>query len=332
MPRFLREGGGYVKYIKVLDKTYKIIITDSTWEKYDTDKICDHISYWTYAKRKGKEPILKYGNYTIVDDTTETFKCAQCNKQFSSRSNYKRHTKSHAHKTQETQLQLCDNTDETRDDCAENIRVPFNTNNMMNNSNNTTNNIQINLNAPREFSKENPRWFTQEVFLDAIRDLTTAIPKLIKAKHFNDKYPENNNIRLGDRRDIKKRLKVYQDERWTIEDRSEVAQKLMYGVYDILDEIFNYFKGEGDEGFHIVQEELSETELHNRKVLESIQRSERAGRIISRVLDKWKNLANKFGDNDDRLLEKINDRFDTILLDNELKISQLRDKIQPRLE
>lgn len=333
MPRFLKDGNCFIKHIKILDKEYKIMITKRDWERFGATKISDHISYWANRMRKGKKPMLKYGNYMILNSENENendinnYECSTCNMKFSTRSNYNRHLKSETHSA--NQLKIVENIP-TNIEELQNIRVPIN----QNSHNNTTNNIQINITAPREFNKENPRWLTQEVLLDAIRDVTTAIPKLIKAKHFNDKYPENNNIRLGDRRDIKKRLKVFQDDRWTIEDRGDLTDKLMYGVYDILDEIFTFFRGEGEEGFHTNQyemDEMDETELHNYKVLESLRRSENAGRIISRVLDKWKNLAAKFGDKDDKLLEKINDRFDTILLDNELKISQLKDKINPRL-
>ena len=327
MPRFLKDGNCFIKHINILDKEYKIMITTHDWEKYGATKISDHVSYWVSRMRKGKKPVLKYGNYMILNDETENtkYKCSTCDIDFANRSSYNRHLKSETHNA--NQLKIIDEMPTSIEE-LQNIRMPIN----QNSNNNTTNNIQINITAPREFNKENPRWLTQEVLLDAIRDVTTAIPKLIKAKHFNDKYPENNNIRLGDRRDIKKRLKVFQDDRWTIEDRGDLTDKLMYGVYDILDEIFTFFRGEGEEGFHTNEmDEMDETELHNYKVLESLRRSENAGRIISRVLDKWKYLAAKFGDKDDKLLEKINDRFDTILLDNELKISQLKDKINPRL-
>lgn len=332
MPRFIKDKNSYIKYIKVHDKMYRIMITSNEWERNGANKISDHISYWTHRMRKGKKPILKYGNYEIMDnDCDSNYKCSTCEREFVNRSSYKRHLKSHSHTT--TELQVLENS-QTSIEELQNVRVPITQTNNMNSHNNTTNNIQINITAPREFNKENPKWLTQEVLLDAICDVTTAIPKLIKAKHFNDKYPENNNIRLGDRRDIKRRLKVFQDDRWTIEDRGDLTDKLMYGVYDILDEIFTFFRREGEEGFHTNQyemDEMDETELHNYKVLESLRRSENAGRIISRVLDKWKNLASKFGDKDDKLLEKINDRFDTILLDNELKISQLKDKINPQM-
>jgi hypothetical protein len=332
MPRFIDNGLNFIKYAIINSHEYMIIIPKEIWGTKDTNKICDHVSYWIQRKRKGKEPSLKYGSYEIVGDIDEdnsTYECIQCNKRFNSRSGYYKHRKSHSHNKIENQLQVSESSNTQ----VQNIRVPHtqNINTQNNNNNCTTNNIQINI-TPREFQKENPEWLTPEVFLDAIQNMTTAIPKLIKAKHFNDKFPENHNVRLGDRRDIKKRLHIFKDERWTIEDRSDVTTKLMYAVYDILDEIFNFFRGEGEAGFHLeADDELTETELHNRKVLESIRRSERAGRIISRMVTKWKNLAEKFGDKDNTLLEKINDRFDTILLDNELKITQLKEKIQNRM-
>jgi hypothetical protein len=323
MPRFIDNGVNFIKYVIIDNHEYIIRIPKEIWDTNPPNKICDHISYWIHRKRRGKEPVLKYGSYEIVGDVdveNSTYECLQCDKKFSSRSGYYKHRKSNLHHKVENQLQLRDP--------LENICVPHTQNidtQNIHNGDNNTNNIQINI-TPREFQKENPKWLTPEVFLDAIQNITTAIPKLIKAKHFNDKYPENNNIRLGDRRDIKKRLQIYKNDRWTIEDRKEVTDKVMLGVFDILDEIFHYFRG--DEEFMDPEEDLDELELHNRKVLLDIQRSERAGRIISRMVRKWKTLMKEYGDKNPELFERLNDRFDTILLDNELKISQLKEKIR----
>jgi hypothetical protein len=311
MPRFIQEDDTYIKYVTINDTDYKVIVPQDVWNKYGATKICDHITYWASSLRKGKSPHLKYGTYEKVEDDNN-YKCKYCNKQFSTNFNYKRHCKTHD--TYDIQQQ--------HTDMPENLRIPH----TQNINTQYTNNIQINVTAPREFTKENPKWLTPEVFLDAIQNITTAIPKLIKAKHFNDKYPENNNIRLGDRRDIKKRLHVFKNKRWTLEDRGEVADRIMIGMYDILDEVFHYFRG--DEEFIDDEESLDETDLHNRRVLLDIQRSERAGKIISRMVRKWKSLMNEYGEKNPKLFKQLNDHFDTILLDNELKITQLKDKIR----
>lgn len=311
MPRFTHTGGEYVKNVYIKNTEYQIIIPGESWEHNDNRKIHNHISYWIRSMKSGKTPILKYGTFSIIskNNTQGIYTCTMCDREFKSRSGYYKHRKTHKHQGLE-------------------ISQPPVQNIMTQNNNVTNQNIQINI-TPRNFTEENPCWLTPEIFLDAIRDVTTAIPKLIKAKHFNEKYPENHNLRLGDRRDIKKRLQIYRNKRWTIENREDITDRLMYGMYDILDEVFHYFvgDGEGEEEEEGSQEALTEEELHNQSVLVNIRRSERAGRIISRVLCKWKSLEKQLENRNPTLLEKINDRFDTILLDNELKISQLKDRI-----
>jgi hypothetical protein len=324
MVRFYISDGNYNKKVIVNDNEYLIQIPNDIWNKYGSTKISDHITYWLYSMRKGKKPKLKYGSYSQItksDAIANKYVCNICKKSYTTPYNYRRHKKTH---TSEELIK--------QNSSPENIRIPHSQNiehletHTINNDNRIQNNIQINITAPNDFRKENPKWLTPELILRAVRDMNTAIPTLIRAKHFNDKFPENNNIRLIDRRDIKKRLHVYEGKRWTIQDRTDVADQLIFGVYDILNEVFQYFRG--DEPFEYDEDDLDESELHNRKVLNDIQRSERASKILNRTIQKWKMLMKEYGDNNKELFEKLNDRLDTILLDNELKISQLKDKIR----
>lgn len=326
MSRFARyDNGTYHKYVSIDDDTYEVCIPADTWESVKTSVISNHIGYWIKSKKNGNNPKLKYGIANKIDiGTNSTTYCKECNKEYKTRAGFIRH-KDNCNKDSKhtTQGVLTDRP-------LENIRTYQNTENNTNINNNTqnitnNNNIQINI-VTRDFSKENPQWLTMEVFLDAILDLNTAIPKLIKAKHFNDKFPENNNIRISDRRDLKKRLKVRKNHRWAIEDRTDLTNKLMYKMGDILDDFFSYYSQEESEW--VDEESMSQEDLHNRKVLGDIRRSQRAKRIITRMKDKWKEIENEIINRDEKLMEQINDRFDTILLDNELKISQLENKIK----
>ena len=73
------------------------------------------------------------------------------------------------------------------------INKTTNINNNNNNTinNNTTNNIVIN-----NFGNENLECLTPEYLTELFRTPFLVIPRLIKAIHFNDKYPENKNVRI----------------------------------------------------------------------------------------------------------------------------------------
>lgn len=323
MRRFVRyDNDSYHKYIKINDDEYEICIPVDIWNSVKTSVISNHVGYWVKCKKNGGNPFLKYGTVTKLNiDSGSINYCKECKKEYKTRAGFIRH-KDSCNKDTKSNIQEI-----ATDHQLENIRTYQNNETNINNTQNITNNnnIQINI-VTRDFSKENPQWLTMEVFLDAILDLNTAIPKLIKAKHFNDKFPENNNIRISDRRDLKKRLKVRKNHRWAIEDRTDLTNKLMYKMGDILDDFFSYYSQEESEW--VDEESMSQEDLHNRKVLGEIRRSQRAKRIITRMKDKWKEIENEIIKRDDKLMEQINDRFDTILLDNELKISQLENKIK----
>ena len=152
---------------------------------------------------------------------------------------------------------------------------------------------------------------------------------MIKAKHFNDKFPENNNIRLETKKTINKRLKVFRNERWRLEDRDDVTFTLTHGMYDILDEVFRYFKNdEDDEDEDDLYEDSTPEERHRRLISRNIRRSQRARRIIMRAVNTWKKLEDDLEEKDKALYERLNDRLDTVLLDNELKINQLEERVR----
>lgn len=325
MPKFRNNIDGSRSRLENINNVlYEITIPLQIWETISHDKICRNMSYWIKRTSLGKCPMFKYGTINVLDSIPETGEhyCTECNVYYKTRSGIFKHNK----KYHSSDTQSVDTSNQQIP--LENIRIMnTNCNNTTNNvTNNNITNIQINV-TPRSFMKENPLWLTQEVFLDAICDLTTAIPKLIKAKHFNDKFPENNNIRLSDKRDLKKRLKLFKNKRWAIENREDVVHILMYKMYDILDEFFRYFTNENETPTD--DDDLTEEEIHHRRLLEEIQMSQRAKRIITRVIGKWRVIEKEISDRDEELMEKINDRFDTLLLDNELKISQLENQIIP---
>ena len=175
MTRFSKNAdGSYSKYITVEGIHYKITLTSKEWNTISRRKIKDHIVYWQQDPTKP----LRYGTYDIVDALPTGNLCEKCNKYYKSRSGYLKHINKY-HPVPE-----------------ENDVVPTNERTtIMNNTtnNNTTNNHHIHINLPplHNFGDENPNWLTSDVLLRVIQDIPTAIPNLIREKHFNDRFPEN---------------------------------------------------------------------------------------------------------------------------------------------
>ena len=68
----------------------------------------------------------------------------------------------------------------------------------------------------------------------------TAIPKMIKKIHFNEKYPENQNIRMLNKRDGK--LQILQQNKWIYVDKKEQMTQLIDDKNYILDQYYEDHK------------------------------------------------------------------------------------------
>ena len=75
----------------------------------------------------------------------------------------------------------------------------------------------------------------------------TAIPKKIKKIHFNDKYPENKNIRLLNKKENK--LQVLKNNKWTYVKKKETIQQLIDDKNYILDDYYENNKDQFDDKF-----------------------------------------------------------------------------------
>ena len=79
------------------------------------------------------------------------------------------------------------------------------TTNVTNNIDNSTNNQQNNI-ILNNFGEENLEMLTHNFMNNMIQYPFSAIPKMIKKTHFNDKHPENKNIRMLNKKDNKLQL------------------------------------------------------------------------------------------------------------------------------
>lgn len=109
-------------------------------------------------------------------------------------------------------------------------------------SNKVSNTIKIN-----NFGEENLSMLSDKFMKNMIQLPFTAIPKKIKRIHFNDKYPENKNIRLLNKKDNK--LQVLKNNKWTYVKKKETIQQLIDDKNYILDDFYENNKDQFDKKF-----------------------------------------------------------------------------------
>ena len=88
----------------------------------------------------------------------------------------------------------------------------------------------------------------------------TAIPKMIKKIHFNDKYPENRNIRILNKKDNK--IQIIENGRWTYVDKGDTINLLVGDKNCQLDEYYeknkNQFTHKQNHRFNEFQNKISD--------------------------------------------------------------------------
>jgi hypothetical protein len=159
--------------------------------------------------------------------------------------------------------------------------------------------------------------------MEAIRDIPTAIPYLIKEKHFNDRFPENQNVRLENKRSIKKRLKVYDGGMWRLKERPEVEYRLIEQVYNVL---FDFVEMITDEDDDDIDDEATPIDRRIANITRRIRTSELRSARVRQSLRGWESFKDGLESDYEKTVEPFKDKLDTFLLDNDLKLEQLRER------
>ena len=100
-----------------------------------------------------------------------------------------------------------------------------------------TNNIQLN-----NYGKENTKYIKEDYFIKLLNAPFNSIPKLVRKIHFNKKHPENQNIRITNKK--LPYAEVYKDDKWEIRDKKETIMDLVEIKKGILDERYDVLKNE----------------------------------------------------------------------------------------
>lgn len=197
-------------------------------------------------------------NYENNNNNKKEFRCKICDKSFTRKDNLTRHINKYCNKKLNLENQFNNLKDEI---LILKEQVIINNDNSINNSNNTTN-TQNNIININNFGSENLEMLTEKFMCDMIDKPYTAIPKMIKKIHFNDKYPENKNIRMVNKKDNK--LQIIENGKWIYVDKDETLDMLLGDKNYQLDDYYEKNKSKFTEAqihrFNNFQEKIGESD------------------------------------------------------------------------
>ena len=165
-----------------------------------------------------------------------TTQCEFCNKIFASKWNLQRHYNRCKIKQEKNNLEnkLIQENKELKlrvgkleQDRYTNIKI-HNTYNQYN-----SNSIIIN-----NYGKEDLSYLTPEEMTHYVKNLPPGVIKFIEKIHFNPKHPENNNLRITNKKDSL--IQIRKKNKWMFEDKSDVIKSLLSDKYQLLEKHLLY--------------------------------------------------------------------------------------------
>jgi hypothetical protein len=200
---------------------------------------CDYESYFKVNVDKHIGRKNKCSNELLrVISINTSIVCEFCNKSFSSMANKTRHLKicKNRLKNEEYKIKKLEEENKQLKKLMEQSSVNI-TNITNNNTNNTINNyITISLTPYND-----PNMQGMQQYLEAaVRKTFLSVPTLIESVHFNDEYPENQNICITNRRT--KDAKVFDGKKWKTINK-EILLNEIVDTYER--ELTNYAEEQG---------------------------------------------------------------------------------------
>lgn len=183
---------------------------------------------------KKKEEIV-VPKIEIPDDKINSeLVCKYCSKEFSRKDVCKRHEKYSCKnkkniEKEEEQKKLVEEIQKAKQTIINN----FNINNYQQN---IQNNIQQNFGSINPFGKEDVSFLTNEIMKNIFKNPDFGIAQLIKLIHFNPEIPQNQNVRLKNKKEPY--LNVFNGQNWELRDKDDTIQDLIISKKEIADDYF----------------------------------------------------------------------------------------------
>ena len=164
--------------------------------------------------------------------------CSYCCKEFSRIDNLNRHLKTCKMKNNvlSENKELRETVEKLLIECSEMKNLLKNTteksitSHSMSNSNNNTNSNNTNNNNNtiiiNNYGEEDTKYITSDFILKLLKNKPfKAIPEMIKHTHFNKEHPENQNIKITNKKEPY--VKIMKDNKWEFQDRKNTITDLI---------------------------------------------------------------------------------------------------------
>jgi hypothetical protein len=167
--------------------------------------------------------------------------CEYCNRGYTRRDNLTKHLKNC--KNKKNSIEKFKELEEKNTKLLEAVekllieKKEYNGNIITNNTNNTNNDnsTTINVISLNNYGNENTQYITKEYLMGLLEKPFQSIPELIKYMHFNKDYPENQNIKLTNKKEPY--IKVLKDNKWELVDRKDTINDLIDQKHSILNTV-----------------------------------------------------------------------------------------------
>ena len=202
-------------------------------------------------KNSTQKGAIRLADENIEKKQTNTKQCIYCNKIFTRKYGVTKHLKICKIKKnideknlldeKITEIELLKNKIINTNNTTNINNTTNNTNNTTNNTTNTTNNT-TNINnitnniIIKNYGDENIQ-LSNSYLNGLLKGVYGAIPKLIQIIHFNNKIPENSNIRITNKK--LPYAEIRKNDKWEILDKEELIELLVDDKYYTLEDYYN---------------------------------------------------------------------------------------------
>mgnify|MGYP001200203005 CR=1 FL=1 len=181
-------------------------------------------------KMKKFEPKMNPNEPKMTPINYNEYECIYCNKCYSTNSHMRRHEKTckvkkYNEKKDNEIKELKEMVEKLLVNSDGNTITNNNTNNNSNNNTNSNNTIHNTINI-NNYGEEDTKYITSDYILNLLKfKPAKAIPELIKHTHFNDEYPENQNIKITNKKGP--HIKIMKNNKWELQNREETITDLI---------------------------------------------------------------------------------------------------------
>ena len=181
-----------------------------------------------------------------IEDEKEVYSCDYCNKQFNHRQSRYRHQNKCKHriivqrsvdKEEDTVEKLKEKIELLKEQHRQEIsqlitKIGDRTTTHIENTHNVCVNVTVN-----NFGNENTDYITQDLISKLLKVPYAALPKMVSHLHLNSKHPENQNVRITNKK--LPYISIYRDNRWILEHKKEILNALLDQSYDIISDEYD---------------------------------------------------------------------------------------------